>query len=160
MYIVFSSAPTITSLAIRTATVSSWSHVDMLWDDGTLIGSVSHAQGVHAAGVQKLTLEERLQHSKINCYRIDRLDLRNEYAARDFAEQQVGKPYDWGGAFAIPFWNGRNWQNDSKWFCSELIAACAVAGKTPLIRMNTYRVTPEMVQRSPLLVHHTDTTYR
>ena len=160
MYIVFSSAPTVASYAIRMATASQWSHVDMLWEDGTLIGSVSHQQGPYSPGVQKLTLEERLRYSNLNCYRIDKFDLRDEWAARQYAEAQLGKPYDWGGAFGIPIWNGRNWQQDSRWFCSELIAACAVAGATPLIRMQTYRVTPEMVERSPLLEPHSDTIHR
>lgn len=150
MYVVFSSSATATSLAVRVATRSPWSHVDMLWDDGTLIGAVSHAQGPYAAGVQKLTLAERFQYGKITNHRIDRIVLRNEAAAREFAEQQVGKPYDWGGLFAIPFAT-RDWQRADRWFCSELIAMCAAKAETPLIRMQTYRVTPGMVDRSPLL---------
>lgn len=152
MYVVFSSSPTPISFAIRAATHSQWSHVDMLWDDGTLIGSVSSAQGPYAAGVQKLTLEERFKYSKISKHRIDRLQLRDESAARAFAESQVGKPYDWGGIIALPLpFIGRDWQRDDRWFCSELLAVCAAKGNTPLIRLKTNRVTPEMIDRSPLL---------
>jgi uncharacterized protein YycO len=125
----------------------------MLWDDGTLIGAVSTAQGPYAAGVQKLTLEERFRYRKISNYRIDLLQLRDEDAARAFAESQVGKPYDWGGVLSIPVpFISRNWQSDERWFCSELLAACAARGNTPLIRLQTNRVTPEMIARCPLLM--------
>lgn len=158
MYLVFSSCPTLTSWVIRISTASAWSHVDMLWDDGTLIGSVSDKQGGYAAGVQKLNLDERLKYGGADRYRIDRFHVDNENAARDYAESQLGKHYDWGGVFAMPFvFASRDWQLDDRWFCSELVAACAIAGGSPLQRMQTHRVTPAMVERSPLLTEHLPT---
>jgi hypothetical protein len=48
-----------------------------------------------------------------------------EYALfREFLEKQVRKPYDYKGIFGFAL--GRAWFDDSRWFCSELIAAALI----------------------------------
>lgn len=54
-----------------------------------------------------------------------------------FLEGQLGKKYDWGGVFALPFRQG--WQNDDKWFCSELVAEALREGGM------SYALTPSRV---------------
>lgn len=43
-------------------------------------------------------------------------------AAYIFLSQQEGKGYDYMGLLGF-LWRSNSWQNDSKWFCSELAAA-------------------------------------
>jgi uncharacterized protein YycO len=40
-----------------------------------------------------------------------------------WALQQVGKKYDFAGAFGLGLFPARSWQEDDKWFCHELCAA-------------------------------------
>jgi hypothetical protein len=49
-------------------------------------------------------------------------------AARTFAEQQVGKGYDFAGAAGIPLTYSEDWTDDSKWWCSDLTFATVLAG--------------------------------
>ncbi|MBY0242661.1 MAG: hypothetical protein K2X55_25440 [Burkholderiaceae bacterium] len=39
-----------------------------------------------------------------------------------WAQQQVGKSYDWRGAFGLALAPGRNWADDGDWFCYEFSA--------------------------------------
>lgn len=53
-----------------------------------------------------------------------------EYAVPDasagllWARSQIGRPYDYAGAFGLGVAPGRDWQEDDAWFCFELAAAC------------------------------------
>lgn len=60
-------------------------------------------------------------------------------SCRLFLQDQLGKPYDWGGVFALPF--RANWHNEDRWFCSELVAAALEAGGLNL-GVSARRVTP------------------
>lgn len=40
-----------------------------------------------------------------------------------FAESQIGKRYDWRGAFGLGLAPGRDWASDEDWFCYEFAAA-------------------------------------
>ena len=44
-----------------------------------------------------------------------------------FLKAQEGKGYDYMGLFGF-LWRSNKWQNDSKWFCSELAAAAMERG--------------------------------
>jgi hypothetical protein len=57
MQIVFSNTSSLLSYAVRGTTLSRWSQVDMLFDDGTLIGASPRRSGQYAAGVQKISLK-------------------------------------------------------------------------------------------------------
>jgi len=39
----------------------------------------------------------------------------------EFLSAQIGKNYDWAGIMG--FITSRDWRNDDKWFCSEIVAA-------------------------------------
>lgn len=53
-------------------------------------------------------------------------------AALRFAEEQVGKGYDWLGAIGIPLTYSEDWSDDSCWWCSDLAFAIVLAGGTRL----------------------------
>lgn len=146
MKVVFSASKSIGGSIIRFGTMSDWCHVDILFDDGTLIGATGN-------GVQRMSLDDRLNRSThpIYQYRIDEIKL-DESKARSFAEAQLGKPYDYSAvfAFAVP-WR-THWADDSKWFCSELVAATINASGTLIARETLSRVTPAFLDISPLLV--------
>lgn len=145
MKVIFSASTTIPGFLIRLGTKSNWCHVDMLFADGTLIGSRGQT------GVEKTTLEKRLARPDISHYRVDEIILPDEDSARTFAEVQVGKPYDYTAIFAFLMPWRSNWQEDSKWFCSELVAAAIHQGGIEIARMDASRVTPAFLDDSPLL---------
>ena len=47
----------------------------------------------------------------------------NESAGLAWACKQIGKGYDFAGAFGLGLSPDRSWQDDDKWFCHELCAA-------------------------------------
>lgn len=49
-------------------------------------------------------------------------------ATRAFLREQLGAGYDWPGAAGIPFLRSDDWQDPSKWWCSELLIAALAAG--------------------------------
>ena len=64
-------------------------------------------------------------------------EIRAKDGAWEFAESQVGKPYDLSG-----LWNflaSRDWTTDDKWFCSELVAYATGGWRS------AGRITPEML---------------
>lgn len=158
MQIVFSNTNRLLSLAVRGTTFSRWSQVDLLFDDGVLIGASPRSCGPYVAGVQKMTLKERLEYDEVTCYKIDQVKLREPDAARRFLDRQLGKPHDTWGLFGVGF-HARNWQDDSAWFGAELAAAAAQAGCAPLLRHTVSHVSPNMVEDSYLLTSVAPKTY-
>lgn len=55
-------------------------------------------------------------------------------AAMAWLRDQVGKKYDWRGAFGLSLAPGRNWAEDDRWFCYELVAGALRAGGRPVFR--------------------------
>lgn len=49
-------------------------------------------------------------------------------AMRAFLCDQYGKGYDWLGAIGLPILRSEAWQDDDRWWCSELILAALGAG--------------------------------
>jgi hypothetical protein len=97
-----------------------YSHVDLVIDDGHLLGARSDEIGGAPAGVQ-IRPADYEQWAHIARITID----ANEFQAAAFwafAKEQIGKPYDETAIAAFIF--GRNWRNPDSWFCSELGAAC------------------------------------
>jgi uncharacterized protein YycO len=115
-------------------TWSEYSHVDIMLDDGLLIGAIA-GEGV---------VIQPLWH---------RLDIASKAVVMDlpvasmgdairFAKSQVGKPYDWLGVFGIGL--HRDWQEVDKWSCAELVAMVAsVAGQKPFDSKFHNRITPQ-----------------
>lgn len=67
-------------------------------------------------------------------------------AAHNWAHEQVGKPYDFLGLFAF-LWR-KDYQDDSKWFCSELCSEMCKQAGIGLFNhkiIKTWQVTPRMM---------------
>lgn len=60
-------------------------------------------------------------------------------AAIDFAREQLGKPYDYGGVISWSW--GAGWQDSRRWFCSELTAA-ALAHAGIIAAPKAHRISP------------------
>jgi uncharacterized protein YycO len=135
----FSTQPGWQSAFIRFATWSDWSHVDVLLEDGTLLGS-------RMDGGVKIRPANYANFSKKALYQIDA-----PAEVMDFAKKQVGLPYDSTGI--INFGAHRDWRQPDSYFCSELIAAAFEAGNLPLLNPDTpsSRISPRDLTLSPLL---------
>ena len=144
MKIVFSASNNIGGAIIRLFTASSWNHVDVLFEDGTLIGATARD------GVQKTTLHHRLEAYQTRSYKIDQITLEDELAARRFAELQSENDTIGGGVFGTVFRTAL--EHQSRWFCSELVAAICAAGGTPIVRMKHHRITHARIDTCPLLI--------
>jgi uncharacterized protein YycO len=98
------------SLLIRALTFSKWAHVAVVCPDGAVL------EATWPHGVRWSTLGALLAtHSS---FEERTLPITPEAFA--WLRAQVGKPYDISALFAVlnPW---RDWQEDDKWFCSELI---------------------------------------
>lgn len=134
--IFFSDSDLIGSKIIRSVTWSQYSHVGFYdRQKGTVIDSRMKKHGVTEYPFEELKKE------------YPRILLRTfpnvPRSALDIARTQLGKPYDWTALAGIGL--HRNWQEDDKWFCSELVPwACLQAGASVIFK-DTWRVTPQDV---------------
>ena len=137
MELIFSRRPTIPSWAIRAVTWSRWSHV------AAVIGNEAF-EARAATGVRRITYADAI--GGVGSYEAARVRC-NDTAARAFLRDQIGKPYDWTATIGV--WMHRDWQEPDSWFCSELVAAAALAGGVLIVRKPTNRITPEDIYTSP-----------
>lgn len=109
----FSSQPGWLSKAIEWMGKGPYSHVDAILKDGRLLGArLDGGVAIRPAGYATFN-------------RILRVDVpctdEQEGKFYEFLFKQIGKPYDKAGIVAVIL--GRDWHDDSAWFCSEYIAA-------------------------------------
>ena len=135
----FSTTRHISSKAIQFFTWSWASHVDFVLPDGKLFGALATQDG---GGVRL--------HDAENYTRIERFQVDAPESIIDIAMTQEGKPYDWAGIFGLVL-RERNWEDDDKWFCSELVAWSFKQGGFPLLNETSNRITPRDLLISPLL---------
>jgi uncharacterized protein YycO len=136
----FSSSNSVGSRLIRWRDWSDYSHVDLVLPDGKLLGALPDG------GVQirdpyptrsKLILSIEVSPDKYHSILFRALS-------------QVGKPYDYVGILGFVF--NRDWEDDSKWFCSELIAWLFKECGVPILRTdNTDRISTKDLMLSPYL---------
>ena len=138
----FSATNQIGSRLIRTLCWSWASHIDFVLPDGRLLGALAVQNG---GGVQYHKMKPLVEYSRVERFEIDAPD-----SVLDFAKSQVGKPYDWAGVIGWMVRN-RNWEEDDKWFCSELAAFSFMKAGFPLLNEVAYRITPRDLLISPLL---------
>ena len=131
----------IASKAISFCTWSWASHVDFVLPDGQLLGALGFG-GVCIHGPHKPEVITRVER-----YTVD----APEDAVLGFAKEQIGKPYDWAGIYNF-ISRERQWDETDKWFCSELVAYSFKQAGYPLLRVNSFRVTPGHILMSPLLI--------
>lgn len=122
------------SALIRDKTWCDYSHVEFVLDDGSTLGA--HFDGgvaIRPADYSKFT---KLQLFVIPC------TPEQKEAILYFANFQLGKPYDTEAIAGMVA--HRDWSDEGKWFCSELVTAAFHYGGLPLIRVpdNVDRITP------------------
>lgn len=80
------------------------------------------------SGVNKIPYSEFVNRvNKVKEYEIP-VSSSQLLRIKEFSERQLGKPYDILGIVSFPFVN-RNWQEDTKWFCSEYtVSSLMVSG--------------------------------
>lgn len=137
--LVFTTTRGAASAVIRAGTWSRWSHVALV-DDFTVI----EATAKH--GVRRAPLGELIAHA--SRFALVDLPCVDPAAAIAAAASQIGKPYDWSGAFGVGL--HRDWQEDDAWFCSELVAWAFEVTQQPLLRAEVVRrVTPQHLWMLP-----------
>lgn len=138
MIVLFCKDNSLLSWLIRLLTWSSWSHV-----------AVQHGEMAIQAvwpKVELVSAEEIIDRYTVVEMRI--FPAVNRQGAWSFLQDQVGKPYDWMALLGFLF--RKDWARPTKWFCSELVAAAAVAANSPLYRPEvTWRITPGMLYFLP-----------
>lgn len=116
MVVIFCRSDLPGSWLIRAFTRSKWSHCAII--NGELAIEATWPR------VRLTTLESIVKsHS---AYEIRRISTPCDIIAWSYAFSQIGKKYDLGFLFGWLF-KDRNWQDPSKWACSELLGACIVA---------------------------------
>lgn len=133
MQVIFCRRRNLGSLLLRTGMLSAWSHCGIVTPEMTVI----EAAAWH--GVRERPFAEFLADK--SRYSLKTIELPSDALAIAFARKQIGKPYDWAGAIGIAL--NRCWEDQSAWFCNELIEAAAVAGQRRRFVMDAWRVTPQ-----------------
>ncbi len=122
MISILTRAHSVGSLAIRARLWENWSHA---------LAPVSPVSCIDATmqhgGVRKRQLVQALAPASARLYL--HMPLEREADASAFLYEQIGTDYDheaifgWAGA-------GRDWHDDTAWFCFELIAGAIEAGSS------------------------------
>jgi len=134
MKIIFTADRSIESWLIRFFTRSKFSHcaiVDCF--SNTIIDSDFSKGGVTEYEFKNVILRSTLyEEFDLPCAPNTIIEL---------VRTQIGKPYDILAVILLPF--RRSWEDDTKWFCSELIAWAFKEVGCNLLHKKHYRVTPE-----------------
>jgi len=138
--LIFSKGKNPFSYLIGWITWSDWSHVELV------CGEVVYGSNADLGGVSTLLLEDRIAQSKRHAFATTPADPDLVRAA---ITSQMGKPYDWTDIVGVLM--HRDWQDDKKWTCSELIAWAHEQAGTHLIHGKPNRVTPQMLFESALV---------
>lgn len=93
-------------------------------------GRASHSMiidgeyAIHATmlrGVVREPIQQAMRGQVIVAHR--EFEVPNAAAGLEWARSQVGRKYDFAGAFGLSIHPDREWADDSGWFCHELCAA-------------------------------------
>lgn len=132
MRVLFCTSDRIASRIIRAVTWSDWSHVAII--DGYQVIEAVWPE-VRAAHLSEVL-------AKHPSYAIVHIPVPDEQAAIAAARSQIGKPYDLVGMLGLGL--HRDWQQDTDWWCSELVTFAIQAGGMQLYRDNVmHKVTPQ-----------------
>jgi uncharacterized protein YycO len=137
------------SAAIRFSTRSEFSHAEFIdTEAGVTFGSRSHG-GVmeRPCSIDHYTRVEQFTANSSHAEEA----MRAAYA---WARTQAGKRYDYSAITGIAF--NRDWRDEARWFCSELVAAAFENVGFPLLSTRpsdkVYRITPRDLLLSRSLV--------
>ncbi|MDE2096293.1 MAG: hypothetical protein KGL39_03540 [Patescibacteria group bacterium] len=127
---------------IRFGTHSRFSHVDIVYPDGTLVGARDdfHVdwKGKYNTGVQRrpadyanFSVRERV---------VVPVTPDEQRVIYQFLDAQIGKPYD--ESAIAGFVLGRDWRSPRAWFCSELGAAAFEHANVVQVLTPESKITP------------------
>lgn len=140
--------------AIRWQTRSGYAHAALarVEDFGPWSGSFGGAaliEAMEGKGVRRLLAP--IDYHKADWFRVA-LDAQERAQVWGFAEEQVGKGYDYTMVLRFVSRRQESRKSTGKWFCSELVfAAFASAGVDLLARTEPWEVSPGLLSRSPYL---------
>jgi len=126
---------------VRIATWSPFAHVGFKLDDGKVLDATPD----FGVSIRDAIDDETTEYWKILAPRQHIAD------AVSYATRQVGKPYDWNAIYGLIL--RKDWHEDSKFFCSELVEAAFDFVHWPLVRDagRLDRITPRDLLLSPRL---------
>jgi len=133
MYLLFSEGKSIFTKGISFITWGDYTHVEAVTDKGYLIGSDFHSSGVNVCSIQRRSKESK----RMLLVRVKKV---NSGLFIKYLKSQLGKPYDTLASLGYVF--RKNWNNEDRWFCSELIAKASQVSGNPLIPEEPFRATP------------------
>ena len=110
--VVFASNNQPASIIIKLFTLSHWSHVAILDDEGYIYDSTL------LSGVRRIHFDEWKTHYTNLDFTI--FPVKNRQKVFEWLSTQVGKRYDALGIFS--FILRKNYEDKNKWFCSEIVA--------------------------------------
>jgi uncharacterized protein YycO len=124
---------------IRLGTFSDFSHVGFKLDDGLVLD----ATPTYGVSVREAKDDDTTQYYRILAPR------KYMEAALSYAMLQVGRPYDWSAVWGTII--RRDWCDDCKFFCSELVESAFSQAHYPLVRDSKHfnRITPRDLLLSP-----------
>ena len=124
------------SKIIRKITWSKFSHVVLVSPDQT-----SYIESIHGVGVRELPIGEFFKKGSVE---IGKISHPHPEEVWRLAKKEIGKPYD--SMYIYGWLFRRNWQDDEKWACCELVPAMAKRTGHPIIRCEEFiKVTPQML---------------
>jgi hypothetical protein len=116
------------SLLICRLTHSPFSHVDLVLDDGNLLGASDNPSAPVVHGDARGVAIRPPDYQRFAVRRDVAMPTTPERKGRflDFCMAQVGKPFDNSAlspkVFLSPHFEYRDWRTLDKWFCAELMA--------------------------------------
>ena len=110
--VVFASNNQPASIIIKLFTLSHWSHVAILDDDGFIYDSTL------LSGVRRIHFDEWKTHYTNLDFTI--FPVKNRQKVFEWLSTQVGKRYD--ALCIFSFILRKNYEDKNKWFCSEIVA--------------------------------------
>jgi uncharacterized protein YycO len=110
--VVFASNNQPASIIIKLFTLSHWSHVAILDDEGYIYDATL------LSGVRRIHFDEWKTHYKELDFTI--FPVKDRTKVFEWLQTQVGKKYDALGI--LSFILRKNYEDKDKWFCSELVA--------------------------------------
>jgi len=132
MIVHFAASNSAIAIAIRTLTLSKWSHCAI--QIGPSIFEVTMRDGVSVTSMQ----EFRRRYPKSTTAIVDG---GNKDIATTWLRAQVGKEYDYTALIGLPI--DRDWQDPDKWFCSEYVAEALIKCGVMRPKVKSSRITPK-----------------
>ena len=129
--VVFASNNQPASLIIKLFTLSHWSHVAILDDEGYIYDSTL------ISGVRRIHFDEWKEHYRELDFTI--FPVKDRSKVFEWLSTQVGKGYDALGIFS--FILRKNYEDKDKYFCSELVA------KALGITYKPWRLSPQFLSQ-------------